>query len=301
MVLSKDLLHVLRFGTLNDIRKILSYQPRLFRDHVELSMELPLHVVVREQRELSILRFTLRAFPNAIKVPDMHGQLPLHVAVQQRNWHIKGNGPIIVRELVRADPTTIGVPDWKDGYTPMHTAILYRCDPEIIQFLLHSCHGYNSTIKNANRRSQAGRLRRLPQPPRLDPCMVATMTGGYLPLHVAVFSKASVEIVQALVDACPKSLRIPDQRGFLPIHFAILSLSTTSDGSPEDGAERDSKIWSILGGDELAYGSSFMTKKQAKYQQSSNPPISQTTSKDGQCWVGMQKNGTENKIEIYSR
>jgi ankyrin repeat protein len=56
-----------------------------------------------------------------------------------------------------------------------------------------------------------------------DAIYVRSKYGGYLPLHHACQSGASLEVIQCLVEACPLSLAVTTESGYLPLHLCLLS------------------------------------------------------------------------------
>jgi hypothetical protein len=53
--------------------------------------------------------------------------------------------------------------------------------------------------------------------------------GGFLPLHRAILEGAPVEVVQILVEACPKTILLPDRSGNTALHHAAGNSATSTD------------------------------------------------------------------------
>jgi ankyrin repeat protein len=146
---------------------------------------LPLHSCVSGSSCLAVLKEILFAYPDAVKVPNKEGKLPLHLAACN-------NDVEKLSTVFSAFPHAISIPD-KNGWIPiMHAA--YTCKSlEVVQFL------HDSFPDSLKRPHQSGRL----------------------PLHYAAVSCASSKVMKYIIDAHPAAASSFDVNRRLPLHNCI--------------------------------------------------------------------------------
>jgi hypothetical protein len=96
----------------------------------------PLHYLVMEKPPSDLVKRLLQLAPDAVKVPDIKGGLPLNVAV---GWNASSD---IIKILLEAYPEAAKVPD-KDDRLPLHIALFFEAffeaSSDIIKMLLEAC------------------------------------------------------------------------------------------------------------------------------------------------------------------
>jgi hypothetical protein len=91
---------------------------------------LALHVACVVSAPLAIVELLIRAYPQALELPDPHsGSTPLHLAC------IKGGSLPILRALLQARPGTTKAADAR-GRLPIHYAILSRAEYGVAELLI---------------------------------------------------------------------------------------------------------------------------------------------------------------------
>ena len=138
-----------------------------------------------------IIQCLLEYFPVSISAADDHGLVPLHLACG--NKYVTLN---IVQLLIDAAPVTIRSAD-EDGYTPLH----------------HLC--MNEELDET---AALGILNLL-----LEKCPEAVFHAdneGGLPVLNAASGGRSPEFCRVLIESYPRSERMSDVNGNLPLHFA---------------------------------------------------------------------------------
>jgi hypothetical protein len=133
--------------------------------------------------EVELLQMLTDLFPEAIRLKNRFGQLPLHKAVLAAKDHCHISGLQLLLDLY---PEGVRVKTI-DGMTPLHLAVMTK-NPclEIIQTLILKCP---------------------------DVAQIADAYGQY-PLHKATGrSRMPIEIVKVLHEACPKVIELKDDKG----------------------------------------------------------------------------------------
>ena len=146
---------------------------------------LPLHTCVIGSSTIAILKEILFAYPDAVKIPNKEGKLPLHLAAC--NTDIEK-----LTTIFSAFPHAISIPD-RNGWIPlMHAA--YTCKSiEIIEFL------HVNFPDSMKRPHQSGRL----------------------PLHYAAVTCFSSKVMKYIIDAYPTAASCFDVNRRLPLHNCI--------------------------------------------------------------------------------
>jgi len=196
----------------------------------------------------------IERFPNAVRVKDAYGSLPLHYACRNgfydyililiQSWPqsvqiVTANGSLplhyacagrlplsIIRLLVQAWPDAVHLQE-NSGHLPLHCAICYKCTDEVIQFLFHcwpqavrckTDHGYHPLRYACN---QGGSLPVIHLLMKAWPDAVRLQDDyGRLPLHFALKYGCNADVIQFLVHSYPESCRLPTNQGELPLHYA---------------------------------------------------------------------------------
>ncbi len=146
---------------------------------------LPLHSCVAGSSSIAVLKEILFAYPDAVKVPNKEGKLPLHICACNTDVDK-------LSTVFSAFPYAISIPD-KNGWIPMMHAA-YTCKSvEVIQFLHES---FPDAIRRPH---QSGRL----------------------PLHYAAVTCHSSRVMKYLIDTYPAAASSFDINRRLPLHNCI--------------------------------------------------------------------------------
>lgn len=146
---------------------------------------LPLHSCVAGASSMAILKEILFAYPDAVKVPNKEGKLPLHLCACNTDLDK-------LATVFSAFPHAISIPD-KNGWIPMMHAA-YTCKSiEVIQFL------HENFAESIKRPHQSGRL----------------------PLHYAAVTCHSSKVMKYLLDLYPQAASSFDVNRRLPLHNLI--------------------------------------------------------------------------------
>lgn len=116
----------------------------------------------------------------------------LHVMCKNTNVKIQS-----VREAIKFRPSLVDATTSKGGDTPLHYAVAAG-DKKVIKYVLKK--GPQAAKVQSNEASAFGYM--------------------VTPLHVAIMKEASVEVIQAIVYACPASLNVCDGNGNPPLLLA---------------------------------------------------------------------------------
>jgi hypothetical protein len=132
-----------------------------------------------------VINALLSIHPDAVKIPNKIGQLPLHVAAGF------SKSLSVVAALLSAHPDSVKHADIF-GRLPLHEAAM-RCEnPETIRSIF-SAHPEAARISDAD---------------------------GCLPLHHAVSTNQRRSVVIELLACCPEAAKVPDQSGRLSLELA---------------------------------------------------------------------------------
>ena len=146
---------------------------------------LPLHSCVAGTSSIAVLKEILFAYPDAVKVPNKEGKLPLHICACNTDVDK-------LSTVFSAFPHAISTPD-KNGWIPMMHAA-YTCKSvEVIQFLHES---FPDAIRRPH---QSGRL----------------------PLHYAAVTCHSSRVMKYIIDTYPAAASSFDINRRLPLHNCI--------------------------------------------------------------------------------
>ena len=142
-----------------------------------------------------MIQCLLEYFPAASAIGE--GWTPLHVVCMSKSATLN-----IIKLLIDAAPETVRSLS-KKGSTPLHklcknTEVNEATAIQILQWLIEK---YPEALQHAEN------------------------DGGWLPIHIASWSKKSPEFFRVLVEANPGSERTPDASGLLPLHWACYNNS----------------------------------------------------------------------------
>ena len=150
---------------------------------------LPLHFSVRAGCPSRLIQLLITAYPDAVKIRDPDGNLPIHLAA----GHHKGRMWLSHSELTilvyNAFPAGIRERD-KDGYLPLHLALRNKAPDEMIKYLLQA---YPESVR------------------AIDPL-------GNTPLNLAIQFEGTYLLIFELVKLYPDAINIPNRKGNYPLH-----------------------------------------------------------------------------------
>jgi len=144
---------------------------------------LPLHFACLRGCSTEVIRFLLVSWPPSVKIAQGAKLLPLHYAC-------RASSLTVIQSFVQAWPDSVRLRDGR-GCLPLHHACQCGRTAEIVQFLLNCW-------------------------PEAAQCW----SNQYLPLHRACMSKLPLPAIQSLIEAWPDSISKRDRRGYLPLHCA---------------------------------------------------------------------------------
>eukprot|EP01031_Cornospumella_fuschlensis_P036237 gene36237-43958_t len=146
----------------------------------------PLHLAASGHSSITVLKEILFACPDAIRVRNNDGMLPLHIAA--------GKGSLEnVQALVSAFPNAINVTD-KNHWLPIHHAAYDNRSVDVVKYL---CEAFP------------------------DPLRKPQSSSGRLPLHFAAVKCLSSKVMKYLLDAYPDAAQTFDCHRRLPLHNLI--------------------------------------------------------------------------------
>lgn len=150
---------------------------------------LPLHVACsfcNLSSSSALVRTLLVAYPEASKVPDRRGSLPLHLACRA------GAPASVIQQLVSIYPQGARHQDFQSRL-PLHWACQMKLSNECICILLDA---YSNGAQKAEKKY------------------------NFLPLHVACLRGAPQNVIETLLRAFPDGAKCRDKKGCLPLHVA---------------------------------------------------------------------------------
>jgi ankyrin repeat protein len=203
---------------------------------------------MRRKIQGKMARLFLHAYPEAVRVQDSDGNVPLHGAVR--------HSARVARLLVEAWPDACTQAN-HDGMLPLHVAVRAVARVQMVRLLLRACPdsarqrdttGSLPLHRVVDRQGQ--RYRDATSDKLLEAAQLLVETWpdavrqrdskGMLPLHRAVDQDTKrtsdpvplVELVRLLVQTWPDSLQERDNGGYLPLHRALTRKSSGSDPVP---------------------------------------------------------------------
>lgn len=209
---------------------------------------LPLHYAAANGAPLPVIQLLVILHPESVHARGEDGKLPLHRAAA-------GSTPDVVQYHLDKWFESIGVID-DDGNLPLHSAVTF--EEEETDFV-HESIEFSTPVRTADARGNVVRLllARFPDSVQrrngkgLFPMQLARNAdsqhefavlgtlgeawpesllepdeSGRLPLHDACTwsGEALPELVQILVDRCPRAVRLRDRNGNTPLHLAVQEL-----------------------------------------------------------------------------
>jgi ankyrin repeat protein len=174
---------------------------------------LPLHWACYHGAVASVLQVLVAAWPESVRETISYGRLPLHLACRQNATLDR------VQVLVPKYPAALEQASTQ-GMLPLHYACRDGAPLEVIRFLVDQA---PMTLSEAN-------------------------ANGSLPIHFACKDgkKCNPDIIQFLVERWPACLREPGKRGLLPIHLLCRGSSTASSWNALDWmVDQDSHVLTV--------------------------------------------------------
>ena len=155
---------------------------------------LPLHIAIQRKLPVAAILFLIEAEEGAVRTREGTTQMyPLHLAARS------GADPAILERLADIYPKAIASVD-TNGNTIFHLACMQRqLTVDLAELLLGRC-SYDA-IRKVNEDQS-------------------------LPLHLAAQYRASLPVLQLLIDHYPEALLCQDKQGNIPLHKAFQTTST---------------------------------------------------------------------------
>lgn len=155
--------------------------------------EMALHLACRRLDALDVVEWLIEEHPDALRVKNHYGHLPLHLASAPAHIPDVTTAVRIVQALVDAYPEALQTPD-QDGDLPLHVGVVGDIPPVMLDNLMQ------------------------PDP---DGTLTKNQQNGQWPLHTACESGASVAVLRRLMDTYPQVQEYFDPAGRLPVHLAL--------------------------------------------------------------------------------
>lgn len=146
---------------------------------------LPIHFAAAGTSNVNVLKEIIFCNPDAIRMPNSTGMLPLHLAACNRDLDK-------AKALFAAYPQAVGIPD-KNGWLPLQHAAFTGKHLDVVRFI-HEC--YPEAI---NKPHQSGRI----------------------PLHYCAVTCQSSKVMAYLIDAYPDGAQTFDMNRRLPLHNVV--------------------------------------------------------------------------------
>jgi ankyrin repeat protein len=150
---------------------------------------LPLHIAIQRKMPVDVILFLIESEEGAVRTREGSSQMyPLHLASRT------GADPLVLERLADIYPKAIASVD-ANGNTIFHLACMQRqLTVELAELLLDRC-SYD-VIRKVNEDQS-------------------------LPLHLAAQYRASLPVLQLLIDHYPEGLLCKDKNGNIPLHKAF--------------------------------------------------------------------------------
>lgn len=153
------------------------------------NMRLPIHHALERNAPDDTVIFLLNVCPETASVQGYYPHLPLHIALE------KNFSCAVIEAFLAALPSSSCKRD-AYGILPLRRAIKTRAAPDVVLALLK-----DDVHKAAvNEMDEYERIA----------------------LHYACARKFPLDVISALIDACPESAAIPDKNGQLPLHLSVM-------------------------------------------------------------------------------
>lgn len=203
---------------------------------------LPIHLVVPLGCPPRLAVLLITAYPDCIRIKDIDGNLPLHLAVR----HHKGRLWISIVELFNvlyeAYPRGLYEID-NQGDCAIHSSLRCKGPDEMIKFIIKS---YPDSVKIKDKRGNTALHLAIQYEANpliiyelinLNPKAAQEPNGaGALPLHKVAFFNSPIDVFQMILEAYPTAATIKDKNGNLPLHLVYLNAG----GVPDEAKLR---IW----------------------------------------------------------
>lgn len=192
-VMANDLVMACSQNLAEKVRLVVNTCPEAVRVRDQEGF-LPLHWACYHGAGLDILKLLLGAWPESVKENISQGRLPLHLACRQSASLDR------IRFLVDKYPGALDAPT-SQGMLPLHYACRDAAPLDVVQHLVDQ-----------------------------GPMTISEQTNNNaaLPIHLACKHGKSPEVIRFLAERWPGCLREPNSEGLLPIHFLCKVGSTVS-------------------------------------------------------------------------
>merc|ERR1712176_499217 len=172
---------------------------------------LPLHNAARRRAPVEVVKALLEANPDGAKVKDQFECLPLH-------WAFKSEASSdSVVALLEAYPDASKEVDL-DGFLPLHSAIRHEVTSDEALKAILEANPDAAEVKSKGPHHK----------------------GGNTPVHLAAYGKASHEIIKELLKLTPDAKDVRNEGKILPMHYEYLNEKKDADGNVDfDAMFRD--------------------------------------------------------------
>lgn len=159
-----------------------------------------LHQAVHKQAKFQIIQRMVKVFPEACAMRSPEGLLPLPLAIMSRPCASSQTLKVLLDANPKACADRIPTQDPDTGYFPLHLALRYKIDSQIVQQMIDA-HRDAVEVKSPN---------------------------GLLPLHLAIQMRAEEQLIRKLIEEYPKACRQHELGGSqrLPLHLALGHMSS---------------------------------------------------------------------------
>jgi len=214
-----------RNAPLHIIKGILNANPNAIYKREFMGM-LPLHLACNLGMDYKVIKFLHKSFPEASKRADFTGMLPLHYACKSKNPNNE-----VITYLLKQNPSGLRERD-KKGFRPQeclssNNSLLKEFERG--ESYWRACNIIENKLASLILEEQwDAALVRVKEAPMETKIWTINKDNHlrYLPLHYACIHKAPIELIKALLDAYPSAaLTRCQEYDMLPLHLAIQSCS----------------------------------------------------------------------------
>lgn len=181
-------LHSLREGIRGTFAQALVNECPEAASTPDLNGDYPLHSALGNSADHSVIKVLIAAHPEAVKIADRFGRLPLYLATLQHSSEPER----VLRILLDSYPEAANVKTLQ-GDWPLHSALRAQLPSTSVRLLFDAC------TEAAQQKDDNGKL----------------------PLHLAVRREHDEDLIRDLMNGVGDALSMPDAGGELPLHIAI--------------------------------------------------------------------------------
>eukprot|EP00984_Skeletonema_dohrnii_P025471 scaffold14642_cov83-Skeletonema_dohrnii-CCMP3373.AAC.5 len=189
----------------------------------------PLHLAIYVRASDEVILLLLEACPEAAAAKDLSsGYNVLHLAIDGEDRD-KMCSEEVIAALLNAHPGAASERHPDTGNLPLHDAVNKTAPEEIILLLRNAYPQAAAEVEDVE-----GDLDWLPKDPSVEDAKafienhpdalmgIEDREGDIcVPLHTAIYDRASDEVILLLLEACPQAAAAKDVDGHLPLHSAI--------------------------------------------------------------------------------